>query len=69
MISTSLHVLQKLEEAREMITQNQMAVNRVRENGVARKPQDEDDVPMYAEPLKSTYQNITEVKKRRGVSS
>ncbi|KAK1754675.1 hypothetical protein QBC47DRAFT_223602 [Echria macrotheca] len=66
MISTGLHVLRKLEEVRDIINHNRMSMDRVRESAGARKPQEEDDIPMYAEPLKSTYQNITEVKKRRG---
>lgn len=70
MISTGLHVLQKLEEVRDIVQQNRISMERARENGggpVARKPLEEEDVPMYGDNIKQPY-NITEVKKRRGVS-
>jgi len=66
MISTGLHVVQKIEEARDILQQNQISMERARENGGGRKPMEEEDVPMY-DGMKPPY-NITEVKKRRGVS-
>ncbi|KAK5658542.1 hypothetical protein OQA88_1934 [Cercophora sp. LCS_1] len=67
MISTGLHVLQKLEEVRDIVQQSRISVERARENGgpAARKPLEEEDVPMYGDNIKQPY-NITEVKKRRG---
>lgn len=70
MISTGLHVLQKLEEVRDIVQQNRISMERARENGggpVVRKPLEEEDVPMYSDNIKQPY-NMTEVKKRRGVS-
>lgn len=64
MISTGLHVLQKLEEVRDIVQQNRISMERARENGSGRKPMEEEDVPMY-DGMKPPY-NITEVKKRRG---
>jgi hypothetical protein len=68
MISTGLHVLQKLEEVRDIVQQNRISMERARESGGSRKPIEEEDVPMYGDGMKQPY-NITEVKKRRGVSS
>ena len=67
MISTSLHVLQKLEEVRDIVQQNRISMERARENSGGRKPLEEEDMATYADPMNKTF-GITEVKKRRGVS-
>lgn len=64
MISSSHHVLHKLEEFRELVQQNRMRYERDRENG-GRKPLEDEDVQMCGDGMRQPY-NIQEVKKRRG---
>ncbi len=65
MISTSIHVLRKLEEIRDIVQQNRLSIERARENG-GRKISDDEDVSMYGEGMNKSYN--PDVKKRRGVS-
>ena len=60
-------VKSKLEEVRDMVQQNRINNERARESG-GRKGFDDEDISMYGDGLKQHY-GITEVKKRRGVSS
>jgi len=68
MISTGLHVLQKLEEVRDIVQQNRISMERARENGGPRKPmEEEEDLAMYGDGMKPPYgPGSMEVKKRRG---
>jgi len=69
MISTGVHVLQKLEEIRDIVASNRINADRSRETNNVRKLHDEEEMHMYQEPVKQPPYHITEVKKRRGVSS
>lgn len=68
MISTGVHVLQKLEEIRDIVASNRINADRSRETNNVRKLHDEEEMHMYQEPVKQPPYHITEVKKRRGVS-
>jgi hypothetical protein len=60
-------IKKQLEDVRNMVQQSRLNHERARESGV-RKGFEDEDAGIYADGLKPTY-GITEVKKRRGVSS
>ncbi|KAM7208698.1 hypothetical protein V8F20_000861 [Naviculisporaceae sp. PSN 640] len=64
LIDSSVLMVKKLEELREMVQQNRMNTERARENG-GRKPYEDDDSMYVDGGLKQQY-SIAEVKKRRG---
>lgn len=73
MISTSLHVLQKLKEVQDIVQQSRLSIElraRERESSGGRRPGDDEDMAMGGDPSRQAYPpNLGgDVKKRRGVS-
>ena len=72
MLSTAIHVVQKLEEVKDMVQQSRASQERARERereaSGNRRPLDDDDMPMVGDPNRPPFPNnvAADVKKRRG---